>query len=102
MVTYCILPAVALYSFEIYWLTLSLCMTFGLVPATSIAFLNSSATYFAYDAALTSALLLLYGCGTGGFSVTIDKEEQETEYSTVYAEIISFRRKVNKSREIII
>lgn len=77
-------------------------MTFGLVPATSIAFLNASATYFAYDAALMSALLLLYGCGTGGFSVTIDKEEQEPEYSTVYAEIISFRRKVNKSREIII
>lgn len=51
-------------------------------------------------AALMSAMLLLYGCGTGGgFSVTIDKEEQETEYSTVYAEIISFGGLANKEYE---
>lgn len=46
------------------------------------------------------AALLAAGCAAGGgFSAVITKEEQETDYSAVYAEIISFGGLSNKEYE---
>ena len=50
--------------------------------------------------AAAAALLFLSGCGIGGgHSASISKEEQETDYSTVYAEIIEFGGFKNKEYE---
>lgn len=51
-------------------------------------------------AAAAAAIMMLWGCSaSGGYGVTITKEEQETDYSSVYAEIISFSGFANKEYE---
>ncbi|MGM9935826.1 MAG: DUF3298 and DUF4163 domain-containing protein [Candidatus Ornithomonoglobus sp.] len=49
---------------------------------------------------ILTAICLLCGCSVnGGYDVTITKEEQETDYSTVYAEVIAFGGLANKEYE---
>lgn len=46
-----------------------------------------------------SVILIISACGNGGYGVTIKKEEQATDYSTVYAEVIEFSGFENKEYE---